>query len=281
MPSLTVPSESLWYGHLTIIVLIWIGQYIVKKKNNKKRALTQCGPATPYGDTKCATLAQLMVCGLSQCRLIISEVLWHSPEGNVTGYATDIYPCNGVGIVSLRLQPNLPRANQPINNQWHWYCVILVLLFEVTQSWSDIRTRTNRDQITKHAPNMATCQNYLRRSQNEPIMYRVINTGIKTNYWYLFAISKKKCRLMKNPLNGKYQYSETNWYLFAISKTWRLMKFLLNESIFWNDGAISPLNYRGHWYYWFMDLSYANSSISLLKQLTWVNRDSATLASWI
>ena len=163
-----------------------------KKKTNKKRALTQCGPATPYGDTKCATLAQLMVCGLSQCRLIISEVLWHSPEGNVTGYATDIYPCNGVGIVSLRLQPNLPRANQPINNQWHWYCVILVLLFEVTQSWSDIRTRTNRDQITKHAPNMATCQNYLRRSQNEPIMYRVINTGIKTNYWYLFAISKKK-----------------------------------------------------------------------------------------
>ena len=45
-------------------------------------------------------LFQVMVCCmtapshcLNWCWLIISEVLWHCPEGNFTGSAQDIYPC--------------------------------------------------------------------------------------------------------------------------------------------------------------------------------------------
>ena len=45
-----------------------------------------------------STLAQVMACRLTapshhlnQCWLIISEVLWHSPEGNFAGNAPDIY----------------------------------------------------------------------------------------------------------------------------------------------------------------------------------------------
>ena len=46
-----------------------------------------------------STLAQVMACCLmapshylNQCWLIISEALWHSPQGNFTGNAQDIYP---------------------------------------------------------------------------------------------------------------------------------------------------------------------------------------------
>ena len=30
---------------------------------------------------------------MNQCWLIISDVLWHSPEGNFAENAQDIYPC--------------------------------------------------------------------------------------------------------------------------------------------------------------------------------------------
>ena len=48
-----------------------------------------------------STLVQVMACCLTapshylnQCGLIISEVVWHSPEGNFTENAEDIYPSN-------------------------------------------------------------------------------------------------------------------------------------------------------------------------------------------
>ena len=48
---------------------------------------------------------------LNQCCLIISEVLWHSPEVNFTGNAQDIHEMS-LKITNLRLQPHLPGANE-------------------------------------------------------------------------------------------------------------------------------------------------------------------------
>ena len=65
-----------------------------------------------------STLAQVMACYLmapslylNQYWLIISEVLWHSPEGNFTGDAKDILDMS-LKITDLRLQPHLPGVNE-------------------------------------------------------------------------------------------------------------------------------------------------------------------------
>ena len=62
--------------------------------------LSHWGLVTPYGDIDLkSTLAQVIACCLmapsyylNQCCLITSEVLWHSPEGNLTGNTQYIYP---------------------------------------------------------------------------------------------------------------------------------------------------------------------------------------------
>ena len=53
--------------------------------------LTHCGLVTLYGDRSGSTLAQVMACCLmapshylNQCWLMISDVLWHSPDSNFT-----------------------------------------------------------------------------------------------------------------------------------------------------------------------------------------------------
>ena len=67
---------------------------------------------------------QLIYCGLVVCCptapshflnqhcLIISEVLWHPPECNITGYAQDICFVMSVKIVDSKLQLYLPGANE-------------------------------------------------------------------------------------------------------------------------------------------------------------------------
>ena len=53
--------------------------------------LTHCGLVTSYGDRSRSTLAQVMACCLTapchylnQCWLMINEVLWHSPDSNLS-----------------------------------------------------------------------------------------------------------------------------------------------------------------------------------------------------
>ena len=69
-----------------------------------------------------STLAQVMACCLmapshylNQCWLIISEVLWHSPDGNFTWNAQDIYPWREFEITNLSLHPQVPGTNE-LNN---------------------------------------------------------------------------------------------------------------------------------------------------------------------
>ena len=51
---------------------------------------------------------------LNQFWLILSEDLWHSPEGNFTGNAQDVYPWYEFKITYSRLQPHLPGASGSI-----------------------------------------------------------------------------------------------------------------------------------------------------------------------
>ena len=88
MYSTTQPMIPIWK------IWNWYGNYYA---NNADQ---QCGLVMPYGDKRYGlTVAQAMAyCQtsqshyLSQCWLIISEVLWHSPEGNFRGNAHDICP---------------------------------------------------------------------------------------------------------------------------------------------------------------------------------------------
>ena len=48
---------------------------------------------------------------LNKCWLIISEVLWHSPEGNFTRNAQDIFPYMSLSFINLILQPHFSVAN--------------------------------------------------------------------------------------------------------------------------------------------------------------------------
>ena len=79
-----------------------------------------------------STLAQVMACCLTapshylnQCWLIISEVLWHSPEGNFTWNAQDIYPW------PLRLHPHLPGTNELID----YVTLMTMTVFIIMVSW--------------------------------------------------------------------------------------------------------------------------------------------------
>ena len=67
---------------------------------------------------------------LNQCWLMISEVLWHSPQSNFTGDVQDIYPWYELKITNWRLQPYLPVANELTYHKWNifltYYCQFLV-----------------------------------------------------------------------------------------------------------------------------------------------------------
>ena len=66
-----------------------------------------------------STIAQAMGCCLAvvpsyylnQLWLSISEVLWHSPEGNFIGNAQYLYPWYEFKTITLILQPHFPEAN--------------------------------------------------------------------------------------------------------------------------------------------------------------------------
>ena len=83
------------------------------------RPLTHC--YTIYGHRSESALAQVMAWCLmapshyqNQCWLIISEVLWHSPEGSFIRNAQDISPWFNLKITDLRIQLDifLPGANK-------------------------------------------------------------------------------------------------------------------------------------------------------------------------
>ena len=74
-----------------------------------------------------STLAQVMACCLTasmaccltapshylnQFWLIISKVLWHSPEENFIGHSKEIYPDMTLNMTNSRLQPHFPGANE-------------------------------------------------------------------------------------------------------------------------------------------------------------------------
>ena len=70
-----------------------------------------------------STLALVMACCLmapshylNQCWLIISEVIWLTPEGNFTGNGQNIYILR---ITFLRLQPYLPGTNELIIKKFY------------------------------------------------------------------------------------------------------------------------------------------------------------------
>ena len=63
-----------------------------------------------------STLAQVMACCLmapshylNQCWLIVGEVLWHSPEGNFTWNAQDIYPWREFEKYQFQITSASPR----------------------------------------------------------------------------------------------------------------------------------------------------------------------------
>ena len=101
------------------------------------RSLTHCCLVTIYGDID---LAQVMACCLTapshylnQCLLIISEVLWHSPEGNVTINAQDIYPCYELENYWSKIMATFPRgqwvntsvtADEALLQRHHHHCPV-------------------------------------------------------------------------------------------------------------------------------------------------------------
>ena len=84
--------------------------------------LTHSGLVMPYMGIIIIDLVNIgSVNGLScsikplsnQCWLIISEVLWHSSEGNFTGNAQDIYSWSEFeNNFDFKFQPHLPWSNE-------------------------------------------------------------------------------------------------------------------------------------------------------------------------
>ena len=71
-----------------------------------------------------STLAQIMACCLTapshylnQCWLMISEVLWHSPDSIFKENTSDVY-CWNEFVVEMRLYSNPPVANELKNNNF-------------------------------------------------------------------------------------------------------------------------------------------------------------------
>ena len=93
-----------------------------------------------------STLVQLMACclmaprhHLNQYWLIISEVLWHSPEGNFIWKARDMYPRCDFEYHLLILQPHLPGANELIKYVLrafsHSSAVVSMVIFTLSHPW--------------------------------------------------------------------------------------------------------------------------------------------------
>ena len=71
--------------------------------------LTYCCPVTPYGITGSWWKKQY----LNQCLLLISEVLWHSPNLMIWYRVPKVsILCMSFTITNLRLQPHLPGVNE-------------------------------------------------------------------------------------------------------------------------------------------------------------------------
>ena len=114
--------------------------------NKSKGNLTHCGLVMPYRDRTRSTLVQMMACCLAapsnylnQCWLIISEVSWHSPEGNFTGNSPDFHflyqfenyllllQCISQGPMTW-FEQNGCQFTDPILSAFSWngnYCIFL------------------------------------------------------------------------------------------------------------------------------------------------------------
>ena len=66
---------------------------------------------------------------LNQCWLVISEVLWHSPKGNLTGGDQAIYPWYEFEITDLRSQTHLQG-----NNEFDTPLPVMMFAFEAVKS---------------------------------------------------------------------------------------------------------------------------------------------------
>ena len=86
-----------------------------------------------------STLGQIMACCLmapshylTQCWLIMSEFLWHSPEGNFARNAQDIYPSYEIEIYKFKITATSPRGQ--------WVKVYSIL----NHSWKKQKWRGNK-----------------------------------------------------------------------------------------------------------------------------------------
>ena len=101
-----------------VMAYVRLGQYWFSR-DQSKYAPSQCNDGSHWlGAYQNWSLIQAMACCLTapshylnQCWLIISQVLWHSPEDNLIGIARDIYPWYQLKITDRRLQLHLPGAN--------------------------------------------------------------------------------------------------------------------------------------------------------------------------
>ena len=97
-------------------------------RQKKSPILTQIGRFRPYDamwrERTWSTLFQVMSCCLmasqylNECGLILSEVLWHSPQGNFEGNTQDVYPLYGFKYYQFKIVAAPPRSQcQWFNNE--------------------------------------------------------------------------------------------------------------------------------------------------------------------
>ena len=103
-----VPAKQPWWIWINTSCEIIMNDYITTTKQSTTKP---CAYLLGY------TVALLIVCWLStpshylnQCRLIISEAVWRSPEGNPTWNAKKYVSLTGYSVYSLKLWPHIPGS---------------------------------------------------------------------------------------------------------------------------------------------------------------------------
>ena len=108
---------KIWTQSMLLISLLCLKAEGSHKTVLTIHSLTRCSLVMPFVDTK--LLAQVMACCLvvpshylNQCSLIISEVLWHSPEGNFREMLKIYIHDLSLKITNIKSQPHLSGANE-------------------------------------------------------------------------------------------------------------------------------------------------------------------------
>ena len=104
----------------------WYGQILPHLYVEARNSLFVAYSDVTWRHRYWSTLAQVMACCLmarshylSQCWLLISEVLWHSLESNFTANAQATILYNELKIILLKLLPHLLGDKEL---RWIWFC---------------------------------------------------------------------------------------------------------------------------------------------------------------